>query len=439
MDIWWPRIKDLGIPVPETVSLPMPSQEKQMDALDNNHNLEEFVIAASKKAMELAPYPLFMRGDATSCKQEWNTTCYVDTQDALDSNIFHLIEGTYMRSMGGETENNTLYFRKFVELEKAGFTSFWHKMPVTKEFRCFIRNGQRQCIHPYWPEDAMENPSVPNWKDLLKKNNTLEPEDAAIITKHLRTVADVFPDYWTVDFAKSESGEWLLLDMARGEVSHHWASCQWAKEFETDMNCNYVPCRNKPTKKHVHAYKFPPDNLSLRRAPGLVFRSVQKGRPARAGNGGHRMIECPKCLEDRGRIKMIYELTTDDYICDNCGHRWPRHICEKCGQQYCKDNCPVAIAKEQQSHIEAVARQYSKLHEVVGILKFFRTCPNCGKKFEVNNTKKKYCSQKCSHKLWQKIHKTGQAKIYKYNNTPERRKYLREYQAKRRAKLRAQK
>ena len=23
------------------------------------------------------------------------------------------------------------------------------------------------------------------------------------------------------------------------------------------MNCNYVTCRNKATKKHVHAYRFP--------------------------------------------------------------------------------------------------------------------------------------------------------------------------------------
>ena len=232
MDIWWPKIKDLGIPVPRTVDLPMPSWSDQIESVDGGPQLDDFDKKAQTAAMQIEKYPMFMRGDGTSCKQDWGTTCYVESPDRIPGNILHLIEGTEIRSMAGELKNKTLYFREFIELEKAGFTAFWHKMPVTKEFRCFIRNGEQQCIHPYWPEDAMENPSVPNWKDLLKKNNILKAADAAIIVEHLRKVADIFSDYWTVDFAKGADGIWYLLDMARGEVSYHWPRCQWAKEFE---------------------------------------------------------------------------------------------------------------------------------------------------------------------------------------------------------------
>ena len=38
-------------------------------------------------------------------------------------------------------------------------------------------------------------------------------------------------------------------------------------------------------------------------------------------------------------------------------------------------------------------------------MKIMRNCRNCGEKFEVNDNRKKCCSNKCTQKFWNKTHR----------------------------------
>ena len=125
-----------------------------------------------------------------------------------------------MVSMAGEITNySALVFREFIEMD-SGYTAF-NGMPVNPERRYFIKDGKVQCRHVYWVEEAIQRPSVDNWRELSEKMNTETESEITLLTKYAEMVAKEFDGYWSLDFCRGKDGTFYLIDMALGERSWH--------------------------------------------------------------------------------------------------------------------------------------------------------------------------------------------------------------------------
>jgi len=227
--VWYPHVKDL-IPSPKTVILPLTKdQVKHLfestyedDPKPIKKDLEKAII---EKAREIG-YPLFLRSDQSSCKHEWSETCYVKKEADLLQHVRNLIVFHREADMFGGISLAALVFRKFLKLN-SGFKAF-KGMPVSKERRYFVRDGQVCCRHSYWPIDAIlfyGRKPPDDWKQLLAAMNRESADEIEQLTAYALTFSAQNPGFWSVDFAQDEGGKWWLIDAARGEVSWHAKGC----------------------------------------------------------------------------------------------------------------------------------------------------------------------------------------------------------------------
>ena len=80
--------------------------------------------------------------------------------------------------------------------------------------------------------DAIRNSSIDSpYKELiLEQINSENRTEVEQLSNYALIVAKVFPEYWSVDFAKSIDDTWYLIDMARGEDSFHWIECNYCSK-----------------------------------------------------------------------------------------------------------------------------------------------------------------------------------------------------------------
>jgi len=236
---WYPKIKYLDIPQPETEIVEIPFQ-KFTELLDGNSTLSEYSENFSKIMNQLKPFPIFLRTDNSSQKHSFKKTCRLPNKSSLLGHILELIDS----NMASDLIDNALVFRKWLDLD-AGFTAF-DGLPINVEARIFINHGVIQCIHPYWPEDAIQqwlnqrksfemqfdtklpNTINPRWKEILKSQNDIVLQSKSILQKYAKMIIDsIGNECWSVDFALSRDGKWYLIDCAAGEVSWHYHDCEF--------------------------------------------------------------------------------------------------------------------------------------------------------------------------------------------------------------------
>jgi hypothetical protein len=209
MCYWWPRIKNLGIPVPRTV-------------------ITSLEVTAVCDAAEQIGYPVFLRTDLCSGKHDWKSSCYVSDSSKVIGNLAKVIESNVRWQMLG-IEPMAAIIREFLDLETS-FTAFIGDMPINKERRYFVRGKEVLCGHPYWPETTFNNHPArmandPEWESKLAKLNKVDSSER-VLTEYAATVGAAMGGFWSVDFAKAKNGQWYLLDMALGENSYHWPNCE---------------------------------------------------------------------------------------------------------------------------------------------------------------------------------------------------------------------
>jgi hypothetical protein len=218
MLFWYPKIKG-QVPTPNTVFIPLP--KNTLEWMDDAPIPKDFIAQVVKEAKAIG-YPIFMRTDVTSAKFNWVETCFVKSETQLTRNLFHLIEENLMIDMMGEALPSALVLREFLKLDTA-FLAFKY-MPVAREFRLFMRDGEMECWHPYWPEDAIKfwGPKEPkNWRSRLAKLSEKPSKTEWTTIEGIANKASaVLPGYWSVDLCRTNRG-WYVTDCARAEVSHH--------------------------------------------------------------------------------------------------------------------------------------------------------------------------------------------------------------------------
>lgn len=228
---WFPKVKDLGIPVPETRIIEIP-RKKLAKILDGDASeVKEYVPLIQKAIKELGGPPVFVRTDHTSAKHYYTSTCFLEKDDeqTILKHVYRLVEFSEMAGIIG-LPYDAIVVREFLELDHA-FRAF-DDLPVARERRYFVKDGKVQCHHPYWPEEAIvfRRGSTPpeNWKEMLRKLNEETEEEVSLLSEYAARVARAVEGYWSVDFAMTKDGKWYLIDMALGEVSWHPEDCRYA-------------------------------------------------------------------------------------------------------------------------------------------------------------------------------------------------------------------
>lgn len=223
---WWPKVEDLGIPVPKTEIVEIPF-EVFCDYMDfpetkKEPKIVDYMEEVFTKAREVG-YPLFLRTDLSSKKHSWEKSCYVEEEKDLTRHIWQVVEGNFTADIFG-LQCEALVLREYIPMASQ-FTAFWGNLPINPERRYFVRDGKVECHHPYWTADSIlksgATPSKPNWEELLLKIDEEPPNEVELLTKYSIMVAKLLPGFWSVDFCKAKDGRWILIDLAEGEKSWH--------------------------------------------------------------------------------------------------------------------------------------------------------------------------------------------------------------------------
>lgn len=241
---WWPLTKDLGIPVPKTVMVPIEPPEDsgvllatcvthfpadvEPDNPDCKSKFSEYIERFEAAAAEIG-FPLFVRTDQISGKHGWVDTCYVPSEADLRRHLGTLIDdhGAALWMDGPEGNVAGMAFREFLELD-APFKAF-NGMPVARERRYFVEGGEVACHHPYWEDVSnieeglgWRGADAPaNWRELHAELNAEPADEVELLTAHAERVSRAIEGAWSVDFAFSKAGVWYLIDMAEADRSWH--------------------------------------------------------------------------------------------------------------------------------------------------------------------------------------------------------------------------
>lgn len=225
---WFPKVSGL-VPCPETriirTELPL---WKLLDGAEVSQQLLDgtnaFIKQLADAARSLGGAPVFLRTGHTSGKHRWRLTCCVTDLDYLPRHVGALVEESELADIM-DLPTNVWAVRRMLKTEPAFHA--YNGMPITREFRAFVRDGRIEHWQPYWPPAAFEaegaNPDAPDWRERLAKISDVGwrehgPSYEAFIT---RDIGRALGGYWSVDWLWAE-GVWWLIDMADGEQSFRW-------------------------------------------------------------------------------------------------------------------------------------------------------------------------------------------------------------------------
>lgn len=231
---WFPKIKDIeGIQYPKTEFVKV-SWGYDYYKYISEEPIPQDVIERLKITARRIGYPLFMRTDHLSGKHSLaGFISYIENEDMLVKNLYRLLEESACAGLMG-LPVEAIVLREYVELD-ACFKAFGG-IPIAKERRYFIKDGKVLCHHPYWEEAAIrfwkscgiKEPD--NWRKKLAKINKESKKEVKLLTKKAQLVANVMEGFWSIDFAHTKDGRWILIDMAVGEDSWHPPECEYCPE-----------------------------------------------------------------------------------------------------------------------------------------------------------------------------------------------------------------
>lgn len=176
-------------------------------------------------------YPCFLRSDILSGKHEWGHTCFVPSADVMHHHMFSICESHVMAMM---CPPPLAFAVRRLLTPAPGFSAFGLfgslPLPIGRERRYFVRDGEVECHHGYWPEEAIHDADMIDWPVVLARLNHETSEEVALLTGYAEQLAQCFPGYWSVDFMADAEGEWWFIDAALGEDSWHPECVLDAKE-----------------------------------------------------------------------------------------------------------------------------------------------------------------------------------------------------------------
>jgi hypothetical protein len=238
---WWPRVRDLKVPMPKTTIIR--SDNATLSRILDGEKPPESLVEEIRKVADMYGYPVFVRTDQASGKHDWERTCFVPSKKELFSHIYNILEFNECADIFG-LPYEAIVIREYIPLESS-FKAFHGNMPVAKERRYFAQDGKVLCHHPYWIKEAIEAayPKIDdillskngkemskahrystlpdNWEQLLHELNIESEDEIELLSGYAAKISQKLPGYWSIDFAKGKDGTWYFIDAALGQDSWH--------------------------------------------------------------------------------------------------------------------------------------------------------------------------------------------------------------------------
>mgnify|MGYP001580519458 CR=1 FL=1 len=230
LSYWFPKIEAAGLPVPRTEILRTSVELIRLCDGESPAGFAEF-IGSLERAAEKVGYPCFLRTGQTSGKHRWKRTCFVPDAEALPSHVASIVEFSECCCLEG-LPCDVWAVREMLPTEPAMVLPRYGDMPLCREFRCFVRDGNVECVHGYWPTDAVLNGIGPVTEerraDILSLAVGLcdwrPPEQDARVRELASAAGRAIGGHWSVDVLDTKRG-WMVTDMAVAEDSWHWPDC----------------------------------------------------------------------------------------------------------------------------------------------------------------------------------------------------------------------
>ncbi len=145
---------------------------------------------------EFGDKPIIVKDYVKSQKHYWKEACFIpraSDREKAESVIQKFIE------LQDTDINEGLVFREYVELEE--LTNHPESgMPLTKEFRIFVKYGKIMIVFNYWDEGDYQNV-----KPVLDEFETIIPK--------------IKSNFFTMDIAKKKDGSWIIVELGDGQVA----------------------------------------------------------------------------------------------------------------------------------------------------------------------------------------------------------------------------
>ena len=243
LSYWFPRLEAAGLPVPKTRIITTGADLMAM--LDGKMplGLDDLVERIRQAALDLGGFPVFLRTGQTSNKHHWKDTCFLASEQDIEQHVFNLVEFSEMCDIFG-IPYDVWVVRELLPVEPVCVLPAYRDMPAVREFRCFVADGEVQCVHPYWPREAVAHgfPRIPtdDWAD----DTRALPENFDALYAMLckppgwqvgqlaRRAGRAVGGEWSVDVLWTTRG-WYITDMAVAADSYHWEDCK-RRELEAD-------------------------------------------------------------------------------------------------------------------------------------------------------------------------------------------------------------
>jgi hypothetical protein len=98
-------------------------------------------------------------------------------------------------------------------------------MPIHREFRVFVRDGDVEHVQPYWPPDAVKqgDPDTEGWDITLAHASKFDRSEYTTLAMGAGKACEaVGGGFWSVDMIRDDLNQWWLTDMALGDQSFRW-------------------------------------------------------------------------------------------------------------------------------------------------------------------------------------------------------------------------
>jgi ATP-grasp domain-containing protein len=142
------------------------------------------------------PGPVIVKDYVKSQKHYWHEACFIPS--AADVRAVERVVRRFLE-LQGDSLNEGLVFREFVAFEPSAEHSR-SGMPMTREFRMFVRDGDVRCCAPYWGEGRYEGavPSADEFSDVTRR---------------------VQSRFFSMDVARQRDGAWMIVELGDGQIA----------------------------------------------------------------------------------------------------------------------------------------------------------------------------------------------------------------------------
>lgn len=224
LSYWFPLIQSAGLPVPKTeIVLSTVDEEaalwRGLDGEDGD--VSTLAARIREAALRLGGAPVFLRTDLTSAKHDWQKSCFVGDLARVERHIYAIAEFSACADFMG-LSFDTWVVRELLSTEPV-FTAFWGHMPITREFRFFVKDGAIDHVQPYWPPDSIDGHTEDAWwRTKLDRISGLSSDERAQLGALTVRAGEAVGGFWSVDWLWTTDRGWVLTDMAEGERSFRW-------------------------------------------------------------------------------------------------------------------------------------------------------------------------------------------------------------------------